>query len=111
MDNYHTVYIYDWRKKREICSGRGQMGDPPQAGEREREGRLGGQPFSREQQGRDSWGRRRLLPGKEKGVTTINFCVFQVYGLEWNPYEITHQATPAFLQFGKKHIKVGRGRD
>ena len=30
MDNYHTVYVYDWRKKRELSSGRGQMGDPPQ---------------------------------------------------------------------------------
>ena len=30
MDNYHTVYVYDWRKSRELCSGRGQMGDPPQ---------------------------------------------------------------------------------
>ncbi|GAX82495.1 hypothetical protein CEUSTIGMA_g9922.t1 [Chlamydomonas eustigma] len=59
MDNYHSVYVYDWRKKRELSSGRGQMGDPP-----------------------------------------------QVYGLEWNPYEITHQVTPAFLTFGKKHIKL-----
>ena len=30
MDNYHSVYVYDWRKKREIFSGRGTMGDPPQ---------------------------------------------------------------------------------
>jgi microtubule-associated protein-like 6 len=30
QDNYHSVYIYDWRKKRELSSGRGQMGDPPQ---------------------------------------------------------------------------------
>ena len=40
----------------------------------------------------------------------------QVYGLEWNPYEISHQVAPAFLTFGKKHIKVraeiwGRYRD
>ena len=30
----------------------------------------------------------------------------QVYGVEWNPYEISHKVPPAFLQFGKKHIKV-----
>eukprot|EP00955_Chlamydomonas_euryale_P020725 219624-Chlamydomonas_euryale.AAC.1 len=58
-DTYHTVYVYDWRKRRELFSGRGNMGDPP-----------------------------------------------QVYGLEWNPYELTHQMPSGFLQFGKKHIKV-----
>lgn len=30
QDNYHSVYVYDWRKKRELFSGRGTMGDPPQ---------------------------------------------------------------------------------
>mmetsp|Transcript_34365 Transcript_34365/g.76299 ORF Transcript_34365/g.76299 Transcript_34365/m.76299 type:complete len:1172 (-) Transcript_34365:306-3821(-) len=59
MDNYHTVYVYDWRKNRELCAGRGQMGDPP-----------------------------------------------QVYGVEWNPYEITHSVPPAFITFGRKHIKM-----
>ena len=29
-DNQHTVYVYDWRKQRVLCSGKGQMGDPPQ---------------------------------------------------------------------------------
>ena len=29
-DNGHTVYIYDWRRTRVLCSGRGCMGDPPQ---------------------------------------------------------------------------------
>jgi microtubule-associated protein-like 6 len=29
-DNYHTVYVWDWRKKRKLHSSRGQMGDPPQ---------------------------------------------------------------------------------
>ena len=41
MDNYHTVYVYDWRKKRELCSGRGQMGDPPQVGGGEGAGQRG----------------------------------------------------------------------
>lgn len=31
-DNYHTVYVWDWRKKRKLSSSRGQMGDPPQVG-------------------------------------------------------------------------------
>lgn len=29
-DNYHSLYIYDWRRQRLQGSGRGQMGDPPQ---------------------------------------------------------------------------------
>ncbi|MEW5311518.1 MAG: hypothetical protein WDW38_003227 [Sanguina aurantia] len=29
-DNYHSLYIYDWRRQRVQGSGRGQMGDPPQ---------------------------------------------------------------------------------
>lgn len=33
----------------------------------------------------------------------------QVYGIEWNPYEVSHGATPAFLTFGRKHMKVWTG--
>eukprot|EP00798_Chlamydomonas_sp_ICE-L_P030392 gene30392-35400_t len=59
MDNYHSVYVYDWRKQRVLSNGRGQSGDPP-----------------------------------------------QVYGLGWNPYEITHNCPSAFVTFGNKHIKM-----
>ncbi|KAF5831718.1 WD40-repeat-containing domain protein [Dunaliella salina] len=30
LDNYHTVSVFDWRNKKEVSSGRGQTGDPPQ---------------------------------------------------------------------------------
>ena len=59
MDTGHSVYIYDWRKKRQVGGGKGHMGDPP-----------------------------------------------QVYGVEWNPYEISHSVPSAFLQFGKKHLRL-----
>ena len=29
-DNQHTVYIYDWKVDRQVCSGKGMMGEPPQ---------------------------------------------------------------------------------
>lgn len=29
-DNYHTVYVYDWRRQKCKSSGRGAMGKPPQ---------------------------------------------------------------------------------
>ena len=29
-DNGHTVYVYDWRKQRQLFSMRGQLGEPPQ---------------------------------------------------------------------------------
>lgn len=59
MDTGHSVYVYDWRKKRQVGGGRGHMGDPP-----------------------------------------------QVYGVEWNPYEISHNVPSSFLQFGKKHLRM-----
>jgi len=58
-DNYHTVYVYDWRKQRKLSSSRGQMGDPP-----------------------------------------------QVYGVEWNPHQNDDDIPPAFVTFGRKHIKL-----
>uniref|UniRef100_A0A383VWQ6 EML-like second beta-propeller domain-containing protein n=1 Tax=Tetradesmus obliquus TaxID=3088 RepID=A0A383VWQ6_TETOB len=30
----------------------------------------------------------------------------QVFGLEWNPHELTHEIEPQFATFGKKHLKV-----
>jgi microtubule-associated protein-like 6 len=35
-------------------------------------------------------------------------CVWpQVYGVEWNPFAVTHRNVPhGFLTFGKKHIKA-----
>ncbi len=30
----------------------------------------------------------------------------QVYGAEWNPHEVTHGTQPAFVTFGRKHIKL-----
>lgn len=117
MDNYHTVYVYDWRKKRELSSGRGQMGDPPQVrgGTMYREGSsplyhshaVSG-PFP----GGDVIPGGVPLPHPSRQSFPRGYLIHtppppnQVYGLEWNPYEISHQASPSFLTFGKKHIKV-----
>jgi hypothetical protein len=30
LDNQHTVVVYDWRRRRVLSTGKGQMGDPPQ---------------------------------------------------------------------------------
>ncbi|KAJ9506292.1 hypothetical protein QJQ45_013870, partial [Haematococcus lacustris] len=79
-DNQHTVYVYDWRKARLLSSGKGQMGDPPQA-----RGREGG----REGRGQGEDG--------ERG---------RVYGVEWNPYEVSHSCPCAFVTFGRKHLKL-----
>lgn len=34
----------------------------------------------------------------------------QVFGLEWNPYEATHEGVPScFATYGKKHAKIWTG--
>jgi hypothetical protein len=30
----------------------------------------------------------------------------QVFGLEWNPHQVTHDIEPQFVTFGKKHVKM-----
>jgi hypothetical protein len=32
----------------------------------------------------------------------------QVFGLEWNQHELTHEIEPQFATFGKKHLKLWR---
>lgn len=32
----------------------------------------------------------------------------QVFGLQWNPHELTHAIEPQFATFGKKHLKLWR---
>ncbi len=40
----------------------------------------------------------------------MHVCVgvraLQVYGVEWNPHEDSKTVPPAFLSFGRKHIKM-----
>ena len=35
----------------------------------------------------------------------------QVYGVEWNPHELTHGSRSQFVTFGRKHIKVWSSQD
>lgn len=32
-----------------------------------------------------------------------------MYGVEWNPYEASSGGPPAFITFGRKHIKLWTG--
>jgi microtubule-associated protein-like 6 len=34
------------------------------------------------------------------------YAPLQVFGVEWNPYEVTHGCPQAFVTFGRKHIKL-----
>lgn len=34
------------------------------------------------------------------------FCLLQVFGVEWNPFEVSHEMPHQFLTFGKKHIRM-----
>jgi microtubule-associated protein-like 6 len=40
-------------------------------------------------------------------ISDVGMWMFlQVFGVEWNPYEVTHGCPQAFVTFGRKHIKL-----
>lgn len=103
-DDQNTLYVYDWRRNRCLTSVAAAVGDPPQV-----RGLLKSCACLS-----FNVSPPRVRPGlaplpDQKSTNRQHICDLydcQVYGLEWNPYEVSHGATSQFVTFGKKHVKL-----